>query len=123
MSNLSFSNIGLENGESFRMPKGTIQLEILTKNILFDDDKNFVIFEFFTGYHIFILEITNDNIINFIHSSASTGSRHAKIDLTRLYQLKICTFTVYGKMIKLHFKFFLQRPKANILPPLQKIPS
>lgn len=120
MSNFSFSNIGLENGESFRMPKGTIQLEILTKNILFDDDKNFVIFEFFTGYHIFILEITNDNIINFIHSSASTGSRHAKIDLTQIISAENLHIYCIWENDKITLQVFSTAPKSQHLTTTAK---
>lgn len=84
MSKQSKGNVEFVNEGTFKMPQGTVHFPLLTKNISFLGQEAYIIFEFFTGIHIFILEIKNNFSISFIHSSASSGSRHVEISIKEI---------------------------------------
>lgn len=109
-----------EDLKNCKSPKGTILIQLLTSEINFENKKPYIIFEFFTGYHIFILEITNDNIINFIHSSASTGSRHAKIDLTQIISAENLHIYCIWENDKITLHVFSTSPKSQSLTATSK---
>lgn len=77
-------NVLVEMQEAMRRPEGTLFFRFASLDLFNAEKRGGKIWEMSAGQHFFLIERTDDLVLQFYHSSPGTGSRVAKIQLKEL---------------------------------------